>query len=64
MSERSFSESLTTAMQVVAALCLAGIVGVILHKASGDIRTLAEQYSGSEFWVALGRYLLRNLGGG
>jgi len=37
---------------------------VVAHKAIVDLSALAQRYPGSEFWPALGRYLLRNLGGG
>jgi len=53
-----------TAMQVLAVLCLVVIFSMVLHKAFHDISRLAQLHSGGDFWVALGRQLLRNLGGG
>ena len=52
-----------TAMQILAILCLAAFFGLLVHKATGDISTLAKQYPETGFWAALGRHLLRNLGG-
>jgi len=56
-------EFFKTALQVVAILCLAGIVWVILHKAHADISTLAREH-GNDFWSALARHVFRNLAGG
>ena len=53
-----------TLLQILAILGLILIVTMILHKGSVDISALAQQYSGDEFWKALARYLLRNLGAG
>ena len=50
-------------MQVVAIVLLAGLVGMVLHKAFADIAVVWQQHSGADFWKALARYLLRNLAG-
>ena len=50
-------------MQVIGIVCLALLLSIIAHKAYTDISVLAHKHSGSEFWVALGRYLLANLAG-
>ena len=56
-------EHFKTAMQIVGILCLMGLFAVIFHKAFVDISLVWQQHSGSDFWVALGRYLFRNLAG-
>jgi hypothetical protein len=61
---RTLADRFQTAMQVLAGLCLLGYFALLAHKASADITALAVQYSGREFWIALGRHLIRNLGGG
>jgi hypothetical protein len=50
-------------MQVIGIVCLALLLSIIAHKAYTDISVLAHKHSGSEFWVALGRYLLANIAG-
>lgn len=40
-----------------------GLFAVIFHKAFADISVVWQQHSGGDFWVALGRYLFRNLAG-
>lgn len=57
-------EALTTLLQILAILCIALILSMILHKASTDVSALAWQYSGEKFWEALAKYFLRNLAGG
>jgi len=64
MPTRNPGELFKTVMQVLAILCLIAIFAVIGHKAVVDLSALAERYPGSDFWPALGRYLLRNLGAG
>ena len=61
---RTAADLFQTAMQLLAGLCLLGYFALLAHKASADIMALAGQYSGREFWIALGRHLIRNLGGG
>lgn len=61
---RTTADRFKTAMQVVAVLCIVAYFVVLAHKGSADIMMLASRYEGSEFWRALGRHLLRNLGGG
>jgi len=53
-----------TALQVLAIVCLVLLFATIFHKAFGDISALARQHSGSDFWAALARQLIRNLAGG
>jgi len=64
MPTRSRVELFKTVMQVFAILCLVAFFAVVLHKATVDVSALANQHPGSDFWPALGRYLLRNLGAG
>lgn len=51
-------------LQILAVFCAIVIWAMILHKGSADISALAQKYSGGEFWVALAKYFLRNIGGG
>ena len=47
------------------AICtIAFLLGMVAHKGHADISGLAAKHSGSEFWVELGRYVIRNLAGG
>ena len=64
MSENVAGNAVKTLLQIVAVLGLALIMAMILHKGSTDIWALAQKHSGSEFWLALARYVLRNLGAG
>lgn len=56
-------EHFKTALQILAILCLVGLFAMIFHKAFADISSVWQQHSGADFWVALGRYLFRNLAG-
>ncbi len=56
-------EHFKTALQILAILCLVGLFAMIFHKAFADISVVWQQHSGADFWVALGRYLFRNLAG-
>lgn len=56
-------EHFKTALQIVAVVCLLGLFSMIFHKAFADISLVWQQHSGGDFWVALGRYLFRNLAG-
>lgn len=56
--------SFATVLQVLAILGLAAMAAVVLHKGAVDVRTLAQRHEGLEFWWALLRMFLRNLGGG
>jgi len=38
------------------------MLSMIAHKGYADVSALALRHSGDEFWKALGRYLLGNLG--
>jgi len=51
-------------LQIVAVSLAILIWSVILYKASVDISALAQKHPAGEFWVALAKYFLRNLGGG
>ncbi len=60
---RRAEERFKTVLQVLAILLLAGILGMVFHKGFHDVGALAEQHSGAEFWKALARMVLKNLGG-
>lgn len=62
--DRQASEAVKSLLQIVAIVCTALILSMILHKASTDVSALAWQYSGDEFCKALAKYLLSNLAGG
>lgn len=64
MPRRTPADLFATAMQVVAALCLVAYFVLLGHKASIDILALLKEHPGGDFWAALGRHLLRSLGGG
>jgi hypothetical protein len=51
-------------LQILAVFCAIAIWAVILHKGSADVSALAQKHSGGEFWIALAKYFLRNIGGG
>lgn len=61
--QHNSDERFKTALQIAAIVCLLGLVSMIFHKAFADISLVWEQHSGGDFWVALGRYLFRNLAG-
>ena len=50
--------------QGLAILAMAFLLGMVVHKGHADISVLAQNHSGGEFWVELGRYFIRNLAGG
>ncbi|MBL0918714.1 MAG: hypothetical protein IBJ14_08430 [Hydrogenophaga sp.] len=52
-----------TVLQAVAILLLIGLLAMVLHKGFADVSVVWERHSGSEFWIELGRYVLRNLAG-
>jgi hypothetical protein len=58
------SNAFKTLLQYLAVLCAALIVSMVLHKGYTDVSALAQKHSGTKFWVALGQYFIRNLGGG
>jgi hypothetical protein len=60
----SASPASKTIMQVLAILCIVALASVILYKGFADVWVLAQKHSGGEFWLALGRYVMRNLAGG
>ena len=51
-------------VQVLAIASLAALFAVIAHKGYADISLIADKHSGSQFWVAVARYLLANLASG
>ena len=51
-------------LQVLAVFGMIFIWATILHKAHADVLALLQKHSGDEFWLALARYLMRNLAGG
>jgi hypothetical protein len=63
-NDRDYLLKMKSAGRAVAVLGLVLLVVMISHKAFIDVSALAQQYSGSEFWAALGRQLLQNLAGG
>ena len=63
-AERGVVHVLKTLSQLLAVLCLAFLLGMIVHKGYADISALARQHSGEEFRLALARYFLGNLVGG
>ncbi len=64
MRRRPIVDHVKTAGQVVAVVLLVAYVVLLLHKGSVDISSLAKAHPGDEFWLALGRHVLRILGGG
>jgi len=63
MSVRSVSTLLSKAAQMLALFCLLAYFLRLAHKAFIHISALLISHP-DNFWVALGRYFLRNLGGG
>jgi len=61
---RGVSELLKSAGQVLAAMALVAYVVLLLHKGWIDFSALSAAHPGAEFWPALGRHILRVLGGG
>jgi hypothetical protein len=57
-------DPVATILQAVGIAGFAGIVAMVSHKMFNDIAMLAERHSGWDFWAALARHILRNLGGG
>ena len=63
-AESAFVNVLKMLSQLLAILCIAFLLGMIVHKGHADISALARQHSGEEFRLALARYVLGNLAGG
>jgi len=63
-AESALVNVLKTLSQLLAILCLAFLLGMIVHKGYSDISALARQHSDDEFRLALARYFLSNLAGG
>jgi hypothetical protein len=61
---QSGSNAMQRWLQILAVFCAIVIWAMILHKGSADVSALAQKHSGEEFWIALAKYFLRNLGGG
>ncbi|MDR7095754.1 hypothetical protein [Hydrogenophaga laconesensis] len=57
------SERSKTVMQVIGIAGLVGIMAMLFHKGFTDISVIWQQHSGPDFWIALARYLFRNLAG-
>ena len=57
------SRLLSKAAQAVALLCLLAYAFLLAHKAVIDVGALLAA-NPQDFWVAFGRHLIRNLGGG
>jgi hypothetical protein len=53
-----------TAGQILAVTLLVAYAALLLHKGAIDLTALAQAHPGADFWPALGRHLLRVLGGG
>jgi hypothetical protein len=53
-----------TVVQILAWLCLLAMCSVILHKGFSDVSALAREQSDEGFWLALARYVFRNMAGG
>lgn len=53
-----------TLLQALAIVGLAAMAAIILHKGFVDVSTVAGEHEGVEFWWALLRRFLRNLGAG
>lgn len=53
-----------TLVKVLAAAGLILIQSMILHKGYTDVSALAEKHSGGDFWRALAKYFISNMGGG
>jgi hypothetical protein len=62
MSKRA-EDWLKSVAQVLAILCLAGILAMIAHKGYSDMKALERSPSGDGFVVDLLRYIFRNLAG-
>lgn len=62
--DRQTGEAIKTLLQILAIVCAALFLSMILHKASTDVSALAWQYSGDKFCKALAKYFLSNLAGG
>jgi len=61
---QSSSNAMQRWLQILAVFCAIVIWAMILHKGSAEVSALAQKHSGEEFWIALAKYFLRNLGGG
>lgn len=56
-------EATKTAGQVLAIVLLLGLFAMLAHKAHADLAALAAAHDGGDFWLALLRYVFRNLAG-
>lgn len=64
MQPRKGASLLKTAGQVVAIILLTAYGALLLHKGVVDISAIARAYPGADFLPALGRHVMRILGGG
>lgn len=64
MRRLATAEALKSAGQVLAVIAGVAYVLLLLHKASVDVAIVKAAHPQSGFWQALGRHLLRVLGGG
>jgi hypothetical protein len=60
----TLGNTLRTVSQALAILCMAFLLGMVVHKGHADISVLASKYSGGEFWMELARYFIGNIAGG
>ena len=51
-------------LQIAAVALLVLMFAVILHKGYTDVSRLSGEHRGGDFWLALLRYLFKNLAGG
>ncbi|MDP2984988.1 hypothetical protein [Hydrogenophaga sp.] len=56
-------EHFKIALQILAIVCLTGLLSMVFHKAFIDVALPWEQHAGGDFRAALARYLFRNLAG-
>jgi hypothetical protein len=61
---RSAGDVAKTVLQAMGIVGLVVIGAIVVHKGFVDISALARQHSGSDFWIALVRYLFKNVAGG
>jgi hypothetical protein len=64
MARVDLNNQIKAALQALAVLCGLLILSMVAHKSFNDISSLAQQYSGVDFWAALARQVVRNLAGG
>jgi hypothetical protein len=50
-------------LQIAAIFCMIFVWSIIVHKVYTAVSVLGQKHSGTEFWLALVRYLVANLAG-